>query len=76
MQDGEGLQCWYAGRGMSMWWTMEEAQASYNAALHTDGIERATFPFWRTPQPVEPSRELTGETIRSFARKVTGGRKP
>jgi len=42
----EGILAVYAGRGMSLWETLEEAEASWNHKGNLDNIPRSEFRFW------------------------------
>lgn len=66
MEQGEGLQALYAGRGMTMWRTPEEAEASYDAPLSTDRIERTPFAFWRSQALMSPGGGITREILEAF----------
>jgi hypothetical protein len=43
----DGMKTLYAGRGMTMWDTFEEAQASWRVKSHYDLIERSETVWWR-----------------------------
>lgn len=46
-----GLRTLYAGKGMTMWETREEAQASWSKSS-MDLLERSAFPWWRADRVV------------------------
>jgi len=43
----KGILPLFAGRGMSRWRTLEEAEASWNYKGHLDNIPRSEFRFWK-----------------------------